>query len=78
LCVETLGAPAVCRREEVAGLGAAAQIAPQQSQVCGNAQFERSGLFALRDRQGLFKQFLRFDQHSGAFEDKLHARSAEC
>jgi len=43
----------------------------QPSQVCGGAQFERSGFLASRYRQRLFKQFLRSSHHTGAaFEDK--------
>jgi len=47
--VEALGKPAQDRCEQVAGIAAAALAAVEPGQVCRGAQFERSGVLALRD-----------------------------
>ena len=56
--VEAFGEPAVDRREQVAGLGAAALLAAQPGEAHGGAQFPKLGLLLLSDAQGFAIQFL--------------------
>ena len=53
--VEALGEPAVNRGEEVAGLGAAALLAPQPGEIAGGAQFQRFCSLGLGDADRLLK-----------------------
>jgi len=39
----------VNRREQIVRFGEAALVAAEPGQVCGSAQFERSGFLTLRD-----------------------------
>src|SRR5947207_25290 len=48
-CGETFGEPAVDRREEIAGFGAAALVTAQPGETHGGAQFEELGLLAPAD-----------------------------
>jgi hypothetical protein len=56
--VEAFGEPAVDRREEAAGFGAAALVAAEPGEACGGAQFPELGLLFLGDDQGLAIQSL--------------------
>ncbi len=48
-CVEPFGEPAVDRREDVAGFGAAALVAAEPGEARGGAQFPELGLLLLGD-----------------------------
>jgi hypothetical protein len=50
--VEPLGEPAVNRREEIAGFGAPARLAPHPGEARCRAQFPELGLLFLGDAQG--------------------------
>src|SRR5262245_26344603 len=50
-CVEPFGEPAIDRREEVAGFGAAALVLPETGEAHGGAQFPELGFLLLGDAQ---------------------------
>src|SRR5215472_3544862 len=56
--VEAFSEPAVYRREQVAGLGAAALLAAQPGEARCSAQFPELGLLLPGDAQGFAIQFL--------------------
>ena len=56
--VEAFGEPAVDRREEIAGFGAAALVAAEPGEAHGGAQFPELGLLLLGDAQGFAIEFL--------------------
>jgi hypothetical protein len=56
--VEALGEPAVDRREQITGFGAAILVAAESGEAHGGAQFPELGLLLLGDAQGFAIQFL--------------------
>src|SRR6516162_4302801 len=51
-CIEALGEPAVDRREEIMGFGAAALVAAQPGEAHRSAQFPELGVLFPSDAQG--------------------------
>src|ERR1700737_465975 len=56
--VEAFGEPAVDRREQVAGFGAAALVAAEPGEARGGAQFPELGFLLLGDAQGFAIELL--------------------